>query len=467
MPTFSKRSPIDAPPDALFAYHENPGAFRRLNPPWEPVEIVQEAESIQDGSEQKMRIKIGPVPQKLEVRHQGYIPGAQFQDQQTAGPFADWLHTHRMLPDANDESRSILEDTIEYRLPLGPLGQIFGGRFAHGKLRRMFNYRHAITAEDMRRHQTYADQTSKKIGITGASGLIGSQLAPYLTTAGHTVCHFVRGREAAQAPDAAYWKPSDGKINAEDLAGLDALVHLAGASIAEKRWTPAQKRRIMESRDQGTRLLAETIAAMPTEQRPKVVVSASAIGYYGDGGDTPLAEDAPPGDTFQARVCQAWEAPWQTAIDAGVRVVILRIGVVLAWQGGALKRMLLPFQLGIGGPLGDGQQYFSWVALDDVLDIIYTAIMQPDMHGVYNASAPQPVTNAEFTRVMGRVLQRPTVIPVPPFGLRLLFGELADELLLASLRVVPQRLEEMEHRFRYPDIESALRQVLGHVKQHD
>ncbi len=459
MQTYTKRTPIDAPAEALFAYHENPGAFHRLNPPWEPVEVIQEAQSIRDGSEQKMRIKIGPVPQPLNVRHEGYIQGKQFQDKQTAGPFAYWLHTHRMLPES--EHTSTLEDHIDYRLPLGPLGQLFGGRFAQAKLARMFAYRHAVTAHDLQRHQTYADQPRQTIGITGASGLIGSQLAPYLTTAGHQVCRFVR--QPSDTPDTAYWNPAEGQLNPDDLAGLDALVHLAGASIAEKRWTPAQKQRILQSRDQGTRLLADTIAAMPAEERPKVVVSASAIGYYGDGGESILTEDSPPGDNFQAQVCQAWESPWQAAIDAGVRVVILRIGVVLAWQGGALRQMLLPFQMGIGGPLGNGQQYVSWIALDDVLDIFHAALMRPDMQGVYNASAPQPVTNADFTQMMGRVLRRPAFIPVPPFGLRLLFGELADELLLASLRVVPQRLQDAEHTFRYPDLESALRHVLGNT----
>jgi uncharacterized protein (TIGR01777 family) len=203
------------------------------------------------------------------------------------------------------------------------------------------------------------------------------------------------------------------------------------------------------------------LAALPAEQRPKVLIAASAVGYYGDRGAEVLSETSPAGDNFQAEVCKAWEAALQPAIDAGIRVVILRIGVVLDMRGGALQKMLLPFLLGAGGPLGSGQQYMTWIALDDVIGIIHHALMHPEMQGVYNASAPQALTNREYTKVLGRVLRRPTFAPVPGFALRLLFGKLSDELLLGSLRASAEKIQAAGYQFRYAELEPALRHALG------
>ena len=297
-----------------------------------------------------------------------------------------------------------------------------------------------------------------KILISGSSGFVGSALVPFLTAQGHEVTRLVRAHPKPGARE--IWRdPETERVNASDLEGFDAVVHLAGDPIASGRWTPEKKRRIRESRVQGTRLIAETLALI--SRPPRVLVSASAIGYYGDRGDEILREESPAGKGFLPEIGREWEAATQAAARKGIRVVSLRIGIVLGAGGGALQKMLPPFKLGIGGPLGSGKQYMSWIALDDVVGAIHHAIVTESLRGPANAVAPHPVTNAEFSRTLGKALRRPAVFPVPPFALRLLFGELADEALLASTRVEPVRLLGSGYRFRYPKLDGALRHVLG------
>ena len=294
--------------------------------------------------------------------------------------------------------------------------------------------------------------------VTGASGLIGSALVPLLTAEGHRVTRLVR-TTPAPGEAAIPWDPMAGRLEAARLEGIDAVVHLAGENIATGRWTPAKKARIRDSRVRGTRLLCETLAQL--QHPPQVLVSASAIGYYGNRGDTVLHEDSPPGEDFLAQVCRDWEAATAPAAQRGVRVVRLRIGVVLSATGGALAKMLLPFRLGLGGVVGSGRQYISWIAIDDIVGVILYCLGNEAMEGPVNAVAPQAVTNAEFTRTLGRVLRRPTLFPLPAFVARLLFGEMAEALLLASTRVQPARLQTAGYRFLYPELEGALRHLLG------
>lgn len=296
-----------------------------------------------------------------------------------------------------------------------------------------------------------------KILVTGASGLIGSALIPFLTTGGHEVLRLVRQRNGN--PSSVHWSPSQGEIDAQALEGLDAVIHLAGESIADGRWTEAKKNRILKSRTEGTLLLAKTLAQL--KHKPALLISASAIGYYGDRDDEDLSEDSPPGDDFLADVCMQWEAACQPARDAGIRVINPRIGLVLSGKGGALEKMLMPFQLGLGGVLGRGQQYLSWIAIDDVIAAFLHLLAHPELSGPINLTAPEPLTNAEFTRTLGKVLLRPTILPVPAFSLRALMGEMADALLLSSAKVMPNRLLDSGFEFQYPDIVSALRHVLG------
>lgn len=297
-----------------------------------------------------------------------------------------------------------------------------------------------------------------RVLMTGSSGLVGTALRPRLAESKHEVRRLRRGATVSGATTS--WNPATGSFTDGALDGIDAVVHLAGESIASGRWTAARKNEIRESRVTGTDHLCRALARL--ESPPKVLVAASALGYYGDRGDELLDESAVLGDGFLPEVCQVWEDAVGPARDKGIRVVHLRIGIVLTPLGGALKQMLLPFRLGVGGVLGTGSQYMSWIALDDLLDIIMYALTNNSLIGPVNAVAPQAVTNRQFTKVLGSVLNRPTILPVPAFALRLVLGEMAEALLLASTRVDPAVLREAGgFDFSYPDLEPALRHVLG------
>jgi uncharacterized protein len=294
--------------------------------------------------------------------------------------------------------------------------------------------------------------------ISGASGLIGSALSRALSANGHRVLRL--RRNAVTDGNDVGWEPDAGRIDAPALEALDAVVHLAGEGIGEKRWSDEQKRRILESRTRGTELLVGALATR--EQKPKVLVSASAIGYYGDRGDEELTEVSTPGRDFLANVCEQWEAATVPAADAGIRVVNVRTGIVLSRKGGALGRLLLPFKLGLGGRVGSGHQYMSWISIDDEIGAIQHAIDNGSLHGAMNATGPNPVTNAEFTSTLGNVLHRPTVLPTPLAPLKLIYGgELVESLLLFSQRVEPTKLRATGYEFRHPSLEAALRAVLG------
>jgi len=296
-----------------------------------------------------------------------------------------------------------------------------------------------------------------RILVTGASGLIGSALVSYLTAGGHAVTRLIRAQPRPGQGE-VHWDPETGKLDPMVLQGVDAAVHLAGESIAQ-RWTPERKAKILKSRARGTRLLSESFARLT--QPPCVFLCASAIGYYGDRGEEVLTEDSPSGVGFLAEVCRGWEAACAAAVQKGIRVVNLRMGIVLSAAGGVLPRMLLPFRMGLGGRIGSGRQYMSWIALDELVGVIIHALTCDILAGPVNAVAPHPVTNLEFTRTLGRVLRRPTVLPVPAFAARLALGEMADSLLLASARVEPARLAASGYAFRYPELEGALRHLLG------
>jgi len=297
-----------------------------------------------------------------------------------------------------------------------------------------------------------------EIALTGSSGLIGSALAARLRSEGHRVRSLVR--RPPSGPDEVRWDPDAGTIDAEALGGIDGAVHLAGEPIAAKRWSAAQKDRIKRSRTDGTRLLATAMAAL--EPRPSVLLSGSAVGYYGDRGDAVVTEATPPGDGFLAGVVEAWEAAAQPAIDAGIRTAFLRTGIVLSPDGGAMAKTLPLFKLGLGGPIGSGRQWWPWISLDDEVGAI-VHLLTADVAGPVNLTAPNPVTNAGYTKALGRALHRPAVLPVPAFGPRLVLGrELADALLGDSLRVEPAGLVASGYAFRHAHLDDALASMLGH-----
>lgn len=301
-----------------------------------------------------------------------------------------------------------------------------------------------------------------KVIVTGSTGLVGRALVRSLLSDGHEVTRLVRGgAQGFRAPGTAavHWDPERGEIDAKELEGHDAAVHLAGESIADGRWDEEKKRRILESRVKGTHLLAEALAGLSA--KPKVLVSASAIGFYGDRGAEVVREESASGSDFLSEVCREWEKATLAASQAGLRVVHLRIGVVLSGEGGALQKMIAPFKLGMGGKIGGGGQYMSWITLDDLVGVIRRAVEDEKLRGPVNAVAPRPVTNEEFTKALGRVLGRPTFLAMPAFAARLAFGEMADALLLSGARVEPARLNEAGFEFKHSEIEGALRSVLG------
>jgi uncharacterized protein (TIGR01777 family) len=299
-----------------------------------------------------------------------------------------------------------------------------------------------------------------RVAVSGSTGLVGSEVVTVLSGAGHEVFRLVRRAPAPGETSVLRWDPEKGEVDAAGLEGLDAVVHLAGENVGSGRWTAARKAAIRDSRVKGTRLLCDTLAGLA--RPPKTLVCASAIGIYGNRGEDALTEESPADAGFLPGVCREWEEASGPAARKGIRVVALRIGMVLSPKGGALSRMLPLFRAGLGGVIGDGRQYVSWVALDELPPIILHVLQYGDLSGPVNAVAPRPVSNREFTEALGKALSRPTPLPVPAFALRLAVGrEMADTLLLASARVVPRRLEETGYPFLYPELGGALRHLLG------
>ena len=288
--------------------------------------------------------------------------------------------------------------------------------------------------------------------------MVGGELVPTLKAKGHEV--YKLSRKAAKNADEIQWDAYEGFTESEQakLENFDAVVHLAGDNVGEGSWTEEKKRRIRESRVIGTRTLVDAFRKVANP--PQIFISASAIGFYGSRGDEVLTEDSEQGDGFFPEVCSAWESESQKAEDFGARVVVPRIGIVLAKEGGALKEMLTPFKLGLGGTIGSGEQWMSWIALDDLIKIIHFALENESLRGAVNAVAPNPVKNEEFTDTLGKVLHRPTIIPIPSFGIKLLFGEKGEKLLLEGCRVLPLKLEEAGFQFKFKDLEKALKHAL-------
>ena len=459
MPEFRKTSEISVSAGELFDWHCRPGAFERLVPPWESITLVA-TEGVSDGSRSELRLKIGPFRQTWIAEHSGIEPGRQFLDTQLQGPFRQWVHTHSMQP-ASPMS-SLLSDFVYYTPPFGAVGRLLADRFIQRNLERTFTYRHEVTSNDLAFHSLQAGKPEMKIAVGGSTGMVGSALVPFLTTGGHKVSALARagsGNSTASDISTIQWNPSEGTLDAADLEGHDAVVHLGGHNIASGRWTDRMKQVLKSSRVDSTALLSRTLATL--SQPPKVFVCASAIGYYGHRDDELLTEQSPPGPRFISELCQAWEAATAPAAEAGIRVVNLRIGVVLSPAGGALKKMLLPFQLGGGGVIGSGRQWWSWITTDDLIRAILHCIQTESLSGPVNATSPDVITNREYTKTLGGVLRRPTILPMPAFIVRAAFGEMGEELMLGSTRCDCSRLTESGFEFSYPSLESALRHVLG------
>lgn len=471
MPAQRYESTLPHPPDEVFRWHERPGAFRRLLPPWEDVRVLRREGGL-DGGSVELEVRKGPARFRATLRHTAYERGRLFRDEQVSGPLGRWVHTHRFLPAEGGGCRVV--DEVEWEGPFGGIGASVTGPLVGRELDRLFAFRHRRLASDLARLPPGSapgtaagsgsgadarDGSRPTVAVSGASGFIGSALVDFLSAAGHRVLRLVRSREASEGdPDAVYWDPREGAVDADRLEGVGGVVHLAGEPLDE-RWTEEKKRRILESRVQGTDLLARTLAGL--DRPPRVLVSASGSDRYGDRGTEVLTEASPPGEGFLADVVLQWEAATRPAESAGIRVVHLRSGMVLGAGGGAIGKMLLPFRLGVGGRLGSGRQYVSWIDLDDEIGLIHHALGSPFVSGPVNAVAPHPVTNATFTSTLGRVLGRPTLIPMPAVAVRTLFGEMGETLLLEGARIRPAAAEESGFTFHHPSLEDSLRHQLG------
>lgn len=456
---------IPVAPDEAWRYFASPGALVRLSPPFMPLRPVVEAESLRDGVAVleprsalpgPLGVRFGP---RWHARHDpaGYVEGRSFVDHCDSGPYAavtGWVHHHTIdeVPAvegpaaegvaAGGHATTLLGDRVEARVPARLLSPVFA-------------YRYRQMAADLAALSRFTTDRPLTVAVTGSSGLVGSALSALLGVAGHRVIRLVRGE--ARGPDERHWDTSD---PASDLLdGVDVLVHLAGAPIAG-RFTDRHLALVRDSRIGPTRRLAELVAG---RSGATTLVCASAIGFYGsDRGDEQLTEGSAPGTGPVADIVQGWEDACEPARLAGARVVNLRTGVVLSGAGGMLPPLAAITRTGLGGRLGTGRQWLSWIALDDLTDVYLRAIVDPSVAGVVNASAPDPVTNGEFTSVLGSVLRRPTPLPVPGWAPGLILGRRgADELALADQRVISRALDELEHPFRYPDLRAALAHELG------
>jgi uncharacterized protein (TIGR01777 family) len=456
---FEKSVRLPASAEQAFSWHERKGALERLMPPWENFEILdRRGEGVKPGACVRLRTRSGLLRFDWEAEHRDYEFGRRFTDVASRGPFARWEHAHEFEP--LPEGGSVLRDRVEYALPGGAIGRTLASGWTRRRLEALFAYRHATTRDDLRFARDHERCEPMRVLVSGASGLIGSALVPFLQTQGHRVLRLVR--RAPAEPDEVEWKPGSGGLDLAAAGEIDAVVHLAGAGIADGRWTAERRREIRESRVGPTRALAETLASL--RRPPKVVVGGSAIGFYGDRGDAWLDETSRGGAGFLAELTQEWEAAWAPLERAGTRRVYLRTGLVLSPRGGALAKLLTPFRLGLGGRVGGGEQWWSWISIDDMIGAIGHSLMTETVRGPLNAVAPTPVTSADFARSLGRVLGRPAALPAPAWALRAVLGrDLADEALLASQRVRPAALASTGYRFRHENLEAALRHVLGRL----
>ena len=455
MPRLVHERELPFPVDRVWDWHMRAGALERLMPPWEDARVVGREGDICDGGTVHVRVRRGPLKVDFKVRHTDFEPGRLFTDEQISGPFGSWVHRHEFEP--RGAGACLIRDRIAYDPPLAAATAALAAPTLEAETKRLFRFRNQRLTQDLARHAAYAGPPLR-VAVTGASGFVGAALRHFLTTGGHEVLPIVRRRPDRDLGE-VYWDPMERKIEGRRLEGVDAVIHLAGESLSRGRWTPAKKKAIWESRVVGTRVLADTFDRL--RNPPRVFVAASAVGYYGSRGSERLVERSRPGSGFLADLCREWESEALKAGRPGVRVVNLRTGLVLSPAGGALGTMLLPFKLGIGGRLGSGRQYVSWIDHDDLVALVFHTLITPSLRGPVNASAPHPVTNATLTTKLGHVLGRPTLLPVPSLAVRGMFGEMGKALLLDGARVLPEAATRSGFRFDFEGIGESLAFQLG------
>ncbi|MDQ8179834.1 TIGR01777 family oxidoreductase [Pelagicoccus sp. SDUM812005] len=446
---FEKRSPMPVSAGELFEWHGHPGAFGRLAPPWQTLEVLREDPGL--GVGKRVELKLGtPIGKRLwKARHSQCEEGRSFTDVQEKGPFKVWTHRHAF--EVTGDASCDLVDAIEYELPWGGLGESFVRR----QLEKSFAYRHWVTRRDLDLRNALPDFRKLKVAITGGSGFLGTQLKYLLGAQGHEV--FVVTRSKRSQGDIR-WNPAKGEVELERLEGLDAVVHLAGENLTSGRWNEARKKRLWSSRVDTTRFLVEALERL--DSPPKVLLSGSGIGIYGSDADAEFSENAPRGSGFLAELCEAWEAEAMRAESLDTRVCLLRTGVVIDPRGGALEKMLPAFKLGLGGPLGSGKQWFPWISLEDWIGAVNWLLFSKRAKGAVNLVSPQMVRQKDFARALGKALGRPAILPAPEFALKAALGEMAEEALLASIRAKPNALEASGYPFALPSLEALFSRAL-------
>jgi len=465
MPFFERSTPLDLPRQELFQYHSNPGALNRLIPPWENVVIEHRGDSLDVGTEVVIRNSLLGIPVRWHARHTELQPPESFQDIQLSGPFKTWIHDH--VFEATSSTHSILHDRIQYETKFGILGSI-GLPIVRNKLTGMFAYRHSTTKADLKLQSflnPFVGDRVLRIGVTGSTGMIGRRLVDLLSVMGHRAIRILRPSSQDRKEDfpssakTVVWRPEEGFSDEDSMQNLDAVIHLAGQGIASSRWSEAVKNSIRESRTTGTQALVRDLCKLA--EPPKAFVCASGVGIYGHRGPEVLDETASSGTDFLATLAQDWESAAMQFERFGNRVAIGRLGIALHPRQGALAKLLTPFQLGVGGPVGSGDQYWSWIHVDDAAAAFLYLAINPNCTGPYNLVAPEQTDNRIFSKILGSVLHRPSFFPAPAFALRILLGEMADAMLLASTRATPSRLLSEKFPFRASRLEDALRQLLG------
>jgi uncharacterized protein len=434
--------PVSA--EEVYAWHLRPGALQRLLPPWQDVRLLfPPAPPDQEGGKVGLGWKWGPFSKRWILTHKNCIPNQEFSDVQVEGPFKRYQHRHRFV--ARDSLSSCLADEVTY-------SSSFFSKRIYREFSRYFSWRHKILRDDLATLDRYP-KTPLRILLSGSSGFIGSHLSIFLQLAGHEVVRLVRDKRA-HAEDAIFWDPTCGEVRKDDFEGFDAVIHLAGSGVASQLWTKKNKQRLFLSRCRDTWLLSQVLCRLHCP--PRILISASAIGYYGDRGEEELTEESPVGKGFLADLCEEWERATDAIENRGTRVIHARFGAVLGARGGILHRLLPLFRWGLGGRLGSGQQVMSWMGIDDLLGAILHCMMKKEITGPVNFVSPTPVTQGEFTRLLAKKVGRPALCPVPAALLKLALGDMARELFLSSQKVNPQKLLSTGYAFRYPTLETAL-----------